>query len=119
LKESAKRFCAIASDAAEGVRLARTLLNTETPKAVLHEYLAELGRRVRELRTRRGWTQQSLAAATGLTRAYLVAVEGGRQNVTLDVIIRIANALAVSPDQLLSPSAGAARRPEGVSSEKP
>jgi methanogenic corrinoid protein MtbC1/DNA-binding XRE family transcriptional regulator len=120
LKESTKRFCAVANDATEGVRLARTLLNTETPKAVLHEYLAELGRRVRQLRTRRGWTQQSLAASTRLTRAYLVAVEGGRQNVTLDVVIRIANALGVPPDQLLSSKrAGAGRSPEGVSSEKP
>jgi methanogenic corrinoid protein MtbC1/DNA-binding XRE family transcriptional regulator len=115
LKESAKRFCAVANDAAEGVKLARTLLNTETSKAVLHEYLAELGRRVRELRTRRGWTQQSLAAATRLTRAYLVAVEAGRQNVTLDVVIRIANALGVVPDQLLSRDAQApGRLPEGV-----
>jgi methanogenic corrinoid protein MtbC1/DNA-binding XRE family transcriptional regulator len=102
LKESAKRYCAIASDAGDGVRLARTLLKTETPRAVLHEYLADLGRRSRELRTRRGWTQQTLAAAAGLTRAYLVAVEGGKQNVTLDVVIRIANALGVPPDQLLS-----------------
>jgi methanogenic corrinoid protein MtbC1/DNA-binding XRE family transcriptional regulator len=120
LNQSTKRFCAVANDATEGVRLARTLLNTETPKAVLHEYLAELGRRVRELRNRRGWTQQSLAAATRLTRAYLVAVEGGKQNVTLDVVIRIANALGVPPDRLLSSQrAGPGRPPEGVSSEKP
>jgi methanogenic corrinoid protein MtbC1/DNA-binding XRE family transcriptional regulator len=120
LKERAKRYCAIASDAGDGVRLARTLLKTETPKAVLHEYLAELGRRIRELRTRRGWTQQTLAVATGLTRAYMVAVEGGKQNVTLDVVIRIANALGVPPDQLLSSQRpGGALQPQGVPSEKP
>jgi methanogenic corrinoid protein MtbC1/DNA-binding XRE family transcriptional regulator len=120
LKRDAKCHCAVAKDAGDGVTLARTLLKTEGPKAVLHEYLAELGRRIRELRTRRGWTQQSLAAATRLTRAYLVAVEGGKQNVTLDVVIRIANGLGVTPDQLLSsPQTGGMLGPEGVSSEKP
>jgi methanogenic corrinoid protein MtbC1/DNA-binding XRE family transcriptional regulator len=120
LKESAKRYCAVAKDAGEGVTLASTLLNTETPKAVLQQYLAELGRRIRELRTCRGWTQQSLAAATRLTRAYLVAVEGGKQNVTLDVVIRIANGLGVPPDQLLSSQQpGGVPGPQGVSSEKP
>jgi transcriptional regulator with XRE-family HTH domain len=71
-----------------------------------------LGRRIRELRTHKGWTQRHLAVATRLTRAYIVAVEGGKQNVTLDVVVRIANALAVGPEQLLAgpKQGGGARR---------
>jgi transcriptional regulator with XRE-family HTH domain len=31
-----------------------------------------------------------------------VAVEGGKQNVSMDVVIRVANGLGVAPDQLLT-----------------
>jgi methanogenic corrinoid protein MtbC1/DNA-binding XRE family transcriptional regulator len=111
LKRTAKRYCAVAANADEGVTLARDLFGTESPKAVLQEYLSELGRRIRELRAHKGWTQQHLAVATRLTRAYIVAVEGGKQNVTLDVVVRIANALAVGPEQLLGgPQQSGARR---------
>jgi transcriptional regulator with XRE-family HTH domain len=48
-----------------------------------------------------GWTQENLATVTKLTRAYLVSVEGGKENITLDVVVRIANALNVPPNQLL------------------
>ena len=61
-----------------------------------------MGRRVRDLRQQAGWTQEQLAKATRLTRAYIVAVEGGKQNVSMDVVIRVANGLGVAPDQLLA-----------------
>ena len=54
------------------------------------------------LRQQAGWTQEQLAKATRLTRAYIVAVEGGKQNVSMDVVIRVANGLGVAPDQLLA-----------------
>lgn len=85
----------------EGVRLAKKILAPDRPKAILSDYLRELGRRVRELRQKAGWTQEQLAKATRLTRAYIVAVEGGKQNVSMDVVIRVANGLGVAPDQLL------------------
>ena len=85
----------------EGVRLAKKILAPDRPKAILSDYLRELGRRVRNLRQKAGWTQEQLAKATRLTRAYIVAVEGGKQNVSMDVVIRVANGLGVAPDQLL------------------
>jgi MerR family transcriptional regulator, light-induced transcriptional regulator len=94
--------CAVAGDAVGGVLLARNLLQSEQAKPLLHEYLRDLGRRIRELRTTTGWTQQQLAEATRLTRTYLVSVEGGKQNVTMDVLLRVANALNVAPERLLS-----------------
>ncbi len=85
-----------------GVRLAKKILAPERPKAILADYLKELGRRVRDLRQKAGWTQEQLAKITRLTRAYIVAVEGGKQNVFMDVVIRVANGLGVAPDQLLA-----------------
>ena len=60
----------------EGVSLAKKILAPDRPQAILSDYLKELGRRVRELRRKAGWTQEHLAKATRLTRAYIVAVEG-------------------------------------------
>jgi transcriptional regulator with XRE-family HTH domain len=86
----------------EGVRLAKKILAPERPKAILADYLKELGRRVRDLRQEAGWTQEQLAKTTRLTRAYIVAVEGGKQSVSMDVVIRVANGLGEAPDQLLA-----------------
>lgn len=91
-----------ATNLIEGVRLAKKILAPDRPKAILADYLRELGRRVRDLRQQAGWTQEKLAQVTRLTRAYIVAVEGGKQNVSMDVVIRVANGLGVAPDQLLT-----------------
>ena len=92
----------VSTNLVEGIRLARKFFKPILPTVILAEILAELGRRIRALRQKIGWTQEDLAKATKLTRAYLVSVEGGKQNPSLDVVIRIANALNVPPDQLIS-----------------
>ena len=60
----------------------------------------ELGRRVRELRRRRGWTQEQLADASGRHSTYIGGVERGERNVTMQVAHDIASALGVSMEQL-------------------
>lgn len=89
----------VAPSALVGLKIARQLLRPENPRALLEGYLKQLGLIVRRLRNEAGWTQQQLAKATGLTRAYVVGVEGGKQNVTMDVVIRLANALGITPDR--------------------
>jgi DNA-binding XRE family transcriptional regulator len=97
-----QRGCVIARDAAEGIELIGRLLRSDRPKAVLKEYLLALGRRVRELRIAKSWTQEELAQATRVTRVCIVAVEGGKQNVSMDILVRLANALSVAPEVLLA-----------------
>jgi transcriptional regulator with XRE-family HTH domain len=60
------------------------------------------GDRVRTLRRERNWTQEVLAERADVGRSYLAALEGGGKNPSLDVIVRLANALHVSPDRLLT-----------------
>lgn len=93
--------CSVAGDILQGIELARTLLRRDRPKAVLREYLLDLGRRVRELRNQKAWTQEQLAEASQVTRVCIVAVEGGKQNVSMDIVVRIANALETVPERLL------------------
>ncbi|HEX7232282.1 MAG TPA: cobalamin-dependent protein [Candidatus Binatia bacterium] len=101
--------CMVARDAAEGIDLMATLLRSDRPKAMLKEYLLTLAQRVRELRTNKGWTQEQLAEATHVTRICVVAVEGGKQNVSMNILIRLANALGVPPELLLSREASSPR----------
>ena len=94
--------CEIAKDLLSGVGLIGVLLRADRPKSVLKEYQIVLARRVRDLRTQRGWTQEHLAEVTQVTRACINAVEGGKQNVSMDILVRMANALEVAPEKLLS-----------------
>lgn len=97
-----RQHCETARDAVEGVSTIGKLLRADCPGAALKDYQLVLARRVRDLRTRKGWTQERLAEATRVTRVCIVAVEGGKQNVSMDILIRLANALEVAPEMLLS-----------------
>ncbi|MDG4763999.1 helix-turn-helix transcriptional regulator [Solwaraspora sp. WMMD406] len=55
----------------------------------------ELGRSVRELRERRGWSQTQLATASGMTKSAVARFEAGGTVPTLVVLERLAAALGV------------------------
>jgi len=100
LKDLSGRY-EIARSALDGIDIATRLFRANRPKTILKEYLLKLGHRVRDLRTRMGWTQEHLAEASRVTRVCIVAVEGGKQNVSMDIVVRLANALGISPENLL------------------
>ena len=53
------------------------------------------GRRIRELRKLRGWSQEEFAACVGLDRSYVGGVERGERNISLENICLIAETLQV------------------------
>ena len=59
-----------------------------------------LGKEIKKARIDRGWKQQDLQVATGLSQKYLSAVELDKAQPSFDVVKRIARALAVSLDTL-------------------
>jgi len=61
----------------------------------------KFGHRVKELRKEQDMTQQMLAEKIGYDRSYLGFLERGERNPSLEVIIKIAKALAIKPDDLL------------------
>ena len=59
------------------------------------------GARVVHLRNQRKWSQERLSLESGLARSYLGGVERGKRNIALINICRLADALSVTPDELL------------------
>lgn len=69
------------------------------------------GARVRQLRTERGWSQESLADKASLHRTYIGSIERGEQNISLDNIEKVAVTLGVSLAELFAPFADGAVPP--------
>jgi UDP-N-acetylglucosamine 1-carboxyvinyltransferase len=57
------------------------------------DYLARIGRLIRDARQHRGWTQAHLADALGTSQSAVNRIERGNQNISLEMIARIGEAL--------------------------
>jgi transcriptional regulator with XRE-family HTH domain len=70
---------------------------------------SEFGKRLRELRKRRDWTQEDLAEVSGVSAQMVSHFEtGARQKASADNLVNLAKALRCSVDYLL----GATEEPE-------
>ena len=63
--------------------------------------MPELGARIRQARTARNMSQLELADACGISVPYVSDVERGKKCFSVDILLRIAQALQVSADWLL------------------
>lgn len=79
-----------------------TTLHRVTPAQEGH-FLLFLGKRVRELRNRRGMTRKMLAREADVSERHLAQLETGEGNVSIVLLRRIAAALHVSLVQLFAP----------------
>ncbi len=63
--------------------------------------LVQFGLRVRQLRLERELSQEDLAELADLHRNYVSQIEGGRRNVSLLNILKLAQGLKVRPTKLI------------------
>jgi len=68
-----------------------------------HQNLVKIGKKIREIRSSCGYSQESFAAEAGLARTYMGRVERGEQNMSLQILIKIAFTLNIDPSNLLPP----------------
>lgn len=66
----------------------------------MQEAQKKLGKRIAELRKKRGFSQEGFAHECGFHRSYMGAVERGEKNITIQLVDRIAKALKISLSEL-------------------
>ena len=64
--------------------------------------VANVGSRIREARQRQNITQAQLADKTNISISHLSAIESGRSNFGVDILMRMTEALEISADWLLN-----------------
>jgi transcriptional regulator with XRE-family HTH domain len=93
-----------------------TLILTEKGKVAqmvddaVSKLLADAGRRIREARSGQGLSLEQLARLTGISALALSLIETGKRDPRLTTLNRIADALRVPLEALISDSSGAVER---------
>jgi transcriptional regulator with XRE-family HTH domain len=67
-------------------------------------FYKDIGQKVKSLRERRGLTQERLAELAELSPTYISHIERGSKNVSLNALMRLADALEVPVERLLCDS---------------
>lgn len=57
--------------------------------------LVALGARIRELRAKKGWSQEGFADQCGLDRTYIGGIERGERNLAVLNLLKVARTLGV------------------------
>ena len=61
----------------------------------------KLGQNIRQIRLRRKMSQGDICRKLDMDRSYMSAIEGGKKNITIQQLEKLAQALDVSVDKLL------------------
>ncbi len=61
----------------------------------------KLGKKIKEIRIKCGYSQEELASIAKLHRTYISDIERGGRNVSVENIEKIARALKIDPSELL------------------
>jgi transcriptional regulator with XRE-family HTH domain len=65
------------------------------------ELQSVLGKRIRELRLKKGFSQESFADHCGLHRTYQGGIERGERNLTIQTVLTVAKGLGITMSELL------------------
>ena len=68
----------------------------------VQDILGVLGKRIRELRLKRGYSQEAFADLCGVHRTFMGTVERGESNLSFSNLVKISQALGITLSQMLS-----------------
>jgi transcriptional regulator with XRE-family HTH domain len=66
------------------------------------EILKALGQRIRELRLKQGYSQESFADHCGVHRTFMGTIERGESNLSFTNLVKVSEGLGITLSQLLS-----------------
>ena len=62
-----------------------------------------IGDLIRRKRADKAWTQEKLSSEAGISNRFLQKIEAGDRAPSLETIFKLASALAITPDKLITP----------------
>jgi transcriptional regulator with XRE-family HTH domain len=65
------------------------------------DYRRRIGERIRQLRDKKGFSQEEFADSCDINRSYMGRIERGELNLTLETIRKVAKGLAITVSALL------------------
>ncbi|PWT99837.1 MAG: transcriptional regulator [Terriglobia bacterium] len=68
----------------------------------VQEILKALGARIRELRTKQGYSQEDFADHCGVHRTFMGTIERGESNLSFSNLVKVSQGLGITLSQLLS-----------------
>lgn len=66
-----------------------------------NDILKRLGKNIRDIRKTHGWSQEHLAAISGIDRSFLGKVERGERNISVLTLCEIAKALGTTASRIM------------------
>jgi len=69
---------------------------------IVRDLATVLGDRIRELRRKKGFSQESFADHCGLHRTYMGGIERGEHNLTIQTALTVANGLGITLSKLFT-----------------
>ena len=79
-----------------------TIVQLNSQNSHVHQLLLRLGKRIRSLRKQRGWSQEEFAHRSGLNRSYMSDIEGGKSDISLSRLRKVAHGLGITIAELFS-----------------
>lgn len=70
----------------------------------VNQFYTNFGTRIKSTRKAKKWTQDKLAKKCDLSQSYVSEIEAGRAHITIDVLVKLSDAFAVTPNVLLGKS---------------
>lgn len=77
-----------------------------------------LGDELRKARTKAGMTQEALSFASGVDRTYISELENGRKSPTVEVLMRLCDAMGARASQLLANVEGGRAKKSGAAGRR-
>ena len=61
-----------------------------------------IGSRIKDIRNKKGLTQEQLSESAGINPKYLSSIERGKENPTLKILLKLSQSLNVNLDEIFS-----------------